>query len=719
MYINENMVIKHNEHTVSRVLYVDTVDRFLVVVDIKEDKWPYMCSLDKIIEDLKEKRSEVIEDTFIRLVNEDNISTAEKEKRESSWQVVKFVLSKAEGVEIYISKYRTPIIKEASKLFGLSYNTIKSYMVKYWRYGKIKNGLLASYINSGAKGKQRTAGTTKRGRPALGGRVGININEDIKKMFIKGLNKYYYTNKQNNLKTVYELIIRDNFVHEYIKEKGEEIPILKSSSEIPNYGQFYYWFNRVNSTKKEITKRFGERIYNQQYRTIIGSSTQEAELGPGVLWQIDSTIFDMYIVSSLNRNKILLRPVLYLCIDVYSRLIVGVHLTLESFNSYSGAMLALINAMTSKVEYCKKYGIEITDEEFPFCTPQTILADRGELVNSQIESAIKNLGISIQQSPAYRADYKGIIEQSFRLMNLKVKPFTDGVVVNGKNKIGRGEMDYRLKGTLTLEELTKVVLKSTIFHNNFHVLSEEVSREMLFEESIEKIPLKIWNYGVENKKGLLRKLPTDVIMINCLPSEISKVTPRGVFFRKLLYASDYTLKEGWFSKARTKGTWSVRVSYNPLDLSTIHFIEDDGKTFHTLSLVEHLQKYRNKSEYELEEYFNQEKEVNEKAKEKELSNKIKLFNEIETIVDNARGEAGDSKDNTLSNRKRLSGIKENNRAEKELYREKLVFSKSESNDVEIVEETNNDIENKNIEHKDNDLEIFGNVQEEYWGDIYE
>jgi hypothetical protein len=710
MYINENMLIQCSEHTVSRVLYVDNVDNFLVAVDINENKWPYICSLEKVIEDLKEKRLEVIEDTFIRKVNEENISTAEKEKRESAWQVVKFILSKLKGVEIYVSKYRTPVIKEATKLFGLSYNTIKSYMIKYWRYGKIKNGLLGNYNNSGARGHDRLAGSTKRGRPALGGRAGVNINEDIKKMFLKGLNKYYYTNRQNNLKTVYELIIRDDFVQEYIEQKGEKIPIIKKNC--PTYAQFFYWFNKMNSTNKEITKRYGERIYNQQYRTIIGSSTQEAELGPGVLWQIDSTIFDMYIVSSLDRNKILLRPVLFLVIDVYSRLIVGVHLTLESFNSYSGAMLALMNSMTSKVEYCKKYGIEITDDEWPFSTPQIILADRGELVNKQIETAIENLSISIQQSPPYRADYKGVIEQSFRLMNLKVKPFGDGVVLNGHKT--RGSFDNRLRATLTLEELTRVILKCIIFHNNSHVLSEEVSKEMLFEDSIEKVPLKIWNYGVENKRGLLRKLPADVIRINLLPSKTAKVTSRGVLFGKMLYASDYTLKQGWFSKARLKGTWSIQISYNPLDLSTINFIEDDRKTFYTLSLVEHLQKYSNKSEYEIEEYFSQEKELNEKAKENELSNKIKLFNDIEGIVANARGIAEYSKDNNLSNRQRLSGIKENNRAEKELYREKLVFSKNQINEEDIVEDTN-----RYTEHEDDNLEIFGNVQEEYWGDIYE
>ena len=85
--------------------------------------------------------------------------------------------------------------------------------------------------------------------------------------------------------------------------------------------------------------------------------------------------------------------------------------------------MALVNAMTSKVDYCKKYGIEIKEEDWPVaCVPQRVLADRGELMGKQIENAIKNLGIMIQNSPPYRADYKGIIEQSFRGMNLKLKP---------------------------------------------------------------------------------------------------------------------------------------------------------------------------------------------------------------------------------------------------------------------------------------------------------
>ena len=57
------------------------------------------------------------------------------------------------------------------------------------------------------------------------------------------------------------------------------------------------------------------RVYQQNYRTIIGDATQDADLGSGSVFQIDSTIFDIYLVSSANRDIIVGRPVLYVVID--------------------------------------------------------------------------------------------------------------------------------------------------------------------------------------------------------------------------------------------------------------------------------------------------------------------------------------------------------------------------------------------------------------------
>jgi hypothetical protein len=61
----------------------------------------------------------------------------------------------------------------------------------------------------------------------------------------------------------------------------------------------------------------------------------------------------------LDRKLIIGRPVIYIVIDVFSRLIVGFAVTLEG-PSWAGAKLALENAFSDKASYCKQFGINIT-----------------------------------------------------------------------------------------------------------------------------------------------------------------------------------------------------------------------------------------------------------------------------------------------------------------------------------------------------------------------
>ncbi|QGS68166.1 DDE-type integrase/transposase/recombinase [Oceanobacillus sp. 143] len=234
------------------------------------------------------------------------------------------------------------------------------------------------------------------------------------------MNRYYYNERQISLKTTYELILKDFFTEVRTDSKGNEVPVLLDSSRIPTYHQFLYWYRKLNNPKKELISRKGARNYFQNHRTIIGNSTQDAGLGPGTLWQIDATQFDIYLVSSIDRNLIVGRPTVICCIDVYSRMIMGINVTFESFNSYTGVMVALVNSMTSKEDYCLQYGIKLEENEWDVsCVPQRIFADRGELNGKQIEDAIAGLGISIQNAASYRPDFKGVIERLFGLFNLK------------------------------------------------------------------------------------------------------------------------------------------------------------------------------------------------------------------------------------------------------------------------------------------------------------
>lgn len=712
MKLVENMLIKYSEETIIRVLHYDNFNGNVIVIDVLNNRWPYSVLCNEIIKDINENEVEILQEDIFNKTRTTSLSDAEIKGRDLAWEIVSYIFQEVKEPHIYYSKYRTPKIHEMAERYKVSFNTIRNYLINYWKSGKMLDSLIPEYNKSGGRGIERKSGNKKRGRPSIyGQRKGVNIDANIKRMFMAGLNKYYYNDRQNSLQLAYELTVRDYFVKDYIIKGDEKIPVMEESSRIPTYNQFYYWYRKLNNEQREIHLRKGERIFNQNYRGIIGNSISDGELGPASLWQIDSTIADLYLVSCANRNLIVGRPVLYFIIDVYSRMIVGMHTTLESFNAYTGAMMGMINAMTPKKEYCGRFGIDIEEKTWDVsCVPQRILADRGELMSDNISNAIKNLGIIIQNTPPYRADYKGIIEQSFRGINLKLKPFVDGAVVNGKSLRARGEKDYRLNSNLTLEEFTKIIIKCVLFHNNHHVLSNYVTSEMMFENDVEKIPLKIWEHGIEHKSGILRKLPEDVIKMNLLPQTEATVTPRGVAFNKLLYASSNLLKDNWFQRARSNGSWKIKVSYDPRDLTHIYFIDEDGHGFEKLTLLDFLSKYKNIDKAELDEIFKYEKENEIKSKEIELGKKIMLFNEIEDIVEGARIESIMQKDNNMSNTQRLKDIRDNKDTEKELHREAVVLEEIREVDIEEYGE------NKLGYDSNDELDLFVQIQNEEWGD---
>lgn len=715
MQIKENLLLKYKDNRIIRIVYYERISSIIYAVDMEKLRWPYLIKVDEILEDIKDEKVTILEDkSFIRNVIEEELSLAEIEKRDWAWEIVDFILNQVDSKSfIYESKYRNRAVKAATQVYKVSYNTAKSYLVRYWQGGKVRNALLPHYHLCGARGKQRKSGNKKRGRPrksSLG--RGVNVDDKIKHYFKTGLNRYYYNEKQNSLRTTYELILKDFFTETSVDIKGNKVPVLKDTSEIPTYSQFLYWFNKLNDPKKELIQRKGTRNYFQNFRTIIGNSTQDAGIGPGTLWQIDSTQFDIYLVSSVDRNLIVGRPTVICIIDIYSRMIVGINVTFESFNSYTGTMVALANAMLPKEEFCKQYGISLDKNGWDVaCVPQKIFADRGELNSKQIEEAIAGLGITILNAPPYRADYKGVIEQAFAQLNVKVKPFADGVVQNGNLK-ERGQSEYRLKANLTIKEFTQILIKCVLFHNNHHVLSEYVLDEKMIEHGIDKVPSQIWDYGIKHMKGQLRVLPEQTIKMHLLPTDTASITSRGVRYKKMLYTSDYSLKNNWYQLARINGSKKIKIWYDPRDLSDIYTINEDGE-FHKLSLLEHLSKYEYKGIYEIEQIIKQEKVLDVKSKERELQEKMKLYDDIQKIVSRGKKQTEAEKNESLSKTQRLRGIRENQRVEKEYQRE-LIKEKEELTTEPIIETMKNYEQNVNDE-----LDLFRAIQKLDWDDDIE
>ncbi|QSO48419.1 Mu transposase C-terminal domain-containing protein [Alicyclobacillus mengziensis] len=706
MNVVVNQLFADEKGKLLRIVFVNKVTSMVYVIEVDKNQFPHPMSFQEF-ETLVETQGlqMVDEDNTVRMDSDDDLTDVQRMKRDIAWEAVQYFFQMVEGEEYaFARRYRQEAIKLAREKFNISYNTAKMYLTRYWSGGGVKNSVLPRLSNCGAPGRERRVSEKKRGRPRLrDGNQGVNVDDKMKKAIRAGLNKHYYSQRQNSLRVAYELTLRDYFSTQQVRDDGSTYPVLVQS--IPSYAQFLYWARKWNDPKREIMTRHGMRFFQQKHRTIISNSKQDADLGCGELLQIDSTIFDIFLVSSLNRDVVVGRPRLLLAVDVFSSLILGVAVTFESLNAYSGAMLCLASAMSSKVDDCTRYGIEITDDDFPYCIPNRVLADRGELVNSHIENAIEQLGITVQQTPPYRADAKGTVEHLFHMMNLQIKPIADGVVVKGNRPKERGEIDYRLKANLTLEEFTTLVLKVIIFHNKHHVLEDYPLDASMIDEGIEKIPIRIWKHGLKHKKGQLRRLSTDTVRMALFPSGEATVGSRGISFKGLLYASQDTLRQGWFQRARTKGSWKIKVSYNPMDLTHI-YVRDEGLGVHKLTLLDHLRQYSFKSEQEVEQIQALEHERTSQSKERELQEKIKLFAEIDSIVQDARTKTEAERGTTISKTKRLANIKENQKREKELEREKMRENPTVKNEPSIWTLHDDD---------GDELNLFRTVQEQNWG----
>lgn len=297
---------------------------------------------------------------------------------------------------------------------------------------------------------------------------------------------------------------------------------------------------------------------------------------PGSLYQIDPTIANIYLVSALDRTHIIGRPILYNCVDVFSRALAGFCVTLEG-PSWIGAMLALDNVTQNKVEFCAEYGIAIDSDEWP-CEglPKRILADRGEFEGYSADNLVNSFGIAVHNSGPYRADWKGIVERSFGLSDERVVKFTPGYVPP-RGKL-RGDPDYDLKAALTLDEFRKLLICYALDYNMNHYLKGYRKDEFMIADHVPRYPIDIWNWGIRNRGGCLSPLKQDIFRLNFLPRIMASVTPLGIQLpgTNLYYVSDYLLSNGYLVQARTKGNWRVEIAHDPRTTKCIYLPLEGG-----------------------------------------------------------------------------------------------------------------------------------------------
>lgn len=681
LFLNALIQKEDNFKDAARVIWISKDSEYVYLINIHANKWPYMVKKEKLLNDITSGKIKITDDSAIKVAAEDEIKETYKDIRDKYFAIISILYRLIGEPEIFTNE-RIKFVKKICVKNKIARNSLDGALKKYWRGGKTKNSLLPNYSKCGGRGKEKGIGNSKRGRPSVYKEFqGINIDNNIKKIFKKAINKFYNTQKQNSLITAYELMIKEFFSEKIIDADNNEKLIINEKEKIPTLAQFRYWFNKERDLKKEITKRYGARKFEQNYRPVLNSANKGV-LGPGMEYQIDATIGDIYLVSHYNEEWIIGRPVIYMVMDTFSRMIVGCYVGLEGPN-WIGAATALYNSMSTKVAFCSEYGIKIAEKDWN-CkhVPFSILADRGELEGFQADNLVNNLGIQLSNTPPYRAEWKSIIEQNFRCINLKIKPLSPGIVLSDFRE--RGAKDYRLDAKLTLKDFNKIIIECILFHNNHHILKYYQRDKDMVKDNLELIPQKLWEWGMNKRTGTLRTLDSETLKYSLMPRGDASITEKGIRFKGVYYSSLRAIRERRFERARLNGKTKIKVIYDPRNMNNIYWILDGEEGYEKCFLLNKDYRYLDMCIEEIEYLRKREIMMVNKGESEEIEEKINLIEKIENIVEKK------TENKNSFNNKDIKGIRTNRAAEKIINRKSEAFILDEN--IEIKNDSINNLE---------------------------
>lgn len=520
---------------------------------------PASMPVSAVSEGVQSGRYAIIMDSFAR--REVHPGPTAIQRRDQAWNLISGIVRQEPAV--YRMHERSELLRNLSEQSGVQIPNLYKLLGRYWKGGMTPNALLPKYENCGKAGNPYDGTSQRRGRKKVEGAEGKILTQEDIRHFSDAILTWYLSDKQLSLEETYQNMQKTWYVSK--DELGK--PVNLDPDQVPSRSQFLYWHWKNRKVLEEAKARNGSRNYPLQSRASI-EKTETFLSGPCDSSQIDATIADIFLVSQNDRSKIVGRPTMYFLMDSFTRMVMGMHITLES-PSWSSATMCIVNALEDKVAFCAKYGIQIGEEEWP-ChhIPRALVGDRGEMESVSADLLVNQLNIRIENMPPYRGDLKGIIEQHFHLIDVDMSSLPGKM---GKDYGERCTKDYRLGARLTLNEFIAVIIHLVLLYNNYHYMELYGKTMQMRQMSVKPIPRELWNFGMKYLSGAQRTISKAAVRYALLPTGKASITSNGIQFRGLFYGCDLGFQEHWFDCARAEGRETISVSYDPRDGSCIYY----------------------------------------------------------------------------------------------------------------------------------------------------
>jgi len=360
--------------------------------------------------------------------------------------------------------------------------------------------------------------------------------------------------------------LRDRVVY---NRRGEMVELTLSRSIVLTRRQLQYYILQNYTYEERRIHEIGRKAYLLRERPLTGRLRNSR--GPGEKYHIDATILDIYLVGRMLRTTVIGRPVLYLVVDDWSSLVTGFYVTFDP-PSWNGAMMALVNAVTPKVEFCRALEVDIVDSQWPshrVC--EVLYADQGEVSSVHLaHPLIVAFRVEIQNAPAYRPDLRAVMERRFGIIPVIWNSLVPGIVE--KDSFDRGREHPAYHAALNIDEIRRIVLLAVLSYNR-HVIRDHPTPPEMVEAGYAPTPLNLWSYG-SGMNGCGRHIDVADFRAKVMPAATVPIDGYGIVHNGLHYqcpGMSLLERQAMFRNKR-KGKSFVEICYDSSDNSSIELL---------------------------------------------------------------------------------------------------------------------------------------------------
>lgn len=369
----------------------------------------------------------------------------------------------------------------------------------------------------------------KTGHPtmnALG--KGVPLTDEIRTYFDEAI-KDFLIGRAKTKKDAYMTMIEKHFINEEETPTGIRVSVLPDNLR-PTLKQFLN-YTRVRVPQEEIDKAKTSAREQRNNKRLLLSDNLQGVMGPGDLCEVDECEIDLSLVSVENPSVTVGRPIVYVMIDVYTRMIVAYSVAFDN-NSVLGITNCFLNLLDDKQELCNRFGIQIGANEWPSkILPHRLRSDYGaEYISHAMDTICCKLGVAKELVSPATGSLKGQVEQLFHQIHAAQNSLLEGKGLIEK----RYDSNHHQEAILNIQEFEAVLLTYIVGHNRKYMEKYPLTKDMR-QQNVEPCPIDLWKYGV-SLNGSPRPITNEVMFRHSLLLPVKASVGRaGITFKGLFY----------------------------------------------------------------------------------------------------------------------------------------------------------------------------------------